>query len=299
MKAFPNRGNLEQLRKTFTTGAETEDITSAELTSEWGFKDLKAMTPDQLADRMLQIDEQAVMLKWVIMMRIRDKFPSDREMGDFVNSIAKYNPEHPLCTITQQSRNRYIHAGRFITRHKITDLVKLKVTPTAVMEIAQPQYRDVADQVLADIRSKGFTVDQVIKKLKIAKAVNSGMDPVVAEEKIINPLPAVVKQPPKAMPPPVTQAYVFKPVVTQDEYPPRQTSGMDGVELTYEAFSLKEVRDEELLLELATRDASYASDGEIKENLLLFVERYQRSSKENEALFLSAAESMKALHSVA
>lgn len=324
MKSFKSRKEMEDLKSEFIEGGD-----ESRSPSEWSFSDLKRLNENQLADRLESINNQSLVMTWVICMHIRARFRNDREMGQFINTIRDGDPDHPLC-VGQQSINRYIHAGRFITRHKINNLSQMGVSASAVYALSAPANLSVADEVFREVKRKGYPVNEVKRRIEQAKAVHTLEAPQrefpplqiaydrrptgsrviqVENGQALEDLESPVEDeiltyeqedmfPEEGSQEPAAPTSWVDEVVPQDNpacaqaYPERLSYGIDR-DLT---GNLSEVDDADLILELASRDASGLSDDQAITDLLLFAERYKRSYMKLIPLFMSAAQALKTQH---
>jgi hypothetical protein len=89
----------------------------------------------------------------------------------------------------------------------------------------------------------------------------------------------------------------LEPEEPEEEIHIRTTEGIDGLgPLTDSSggiFSLRDVDDDDLLLELASRNASHLTDEQAVTDLLLFAERYKKSVMKTIPLFMTAAQQLK------
>src|SRR5659263_102007 len=107
-----------EARRAFIAGADKDGIIQQQ-ESIWSFSDLKKLSNDELINRLEQIDNQAMLMRWRILWVLRQRFPSDRLFGQY---IAELRATRAICAGSHQDVNRALHAGRFCERHQITDL---------------------------------------------------------------------------------------------------------------------------------------------------------------------------------
>lgn len=173
----------EQLaaRRAFIDGAD-KDETIAPISLEQSFSDLKRMTLDDLLDRLLQIENQSMLIKWRIWWAIRQHFKSDKFFGQYVAEI-KNDPAHALCVgnMNQQGINRAYQAGQFCEKFKINDLTKIGILPTAIYELARPQNSDIAEKLFKEVRHKGYPVAEIQRRIAQERAVSTIEPDVVVE----------------------------------------------------------------------------------------------------------------------
>ena len=153
---------------------------------------LKSLTLDQLVDRYEAIEYQSQLMQWVIIANIREKIPSKKEFGQFIQRLYDANPKHPLCVISQSQRNRYIRAGQFVLKHKITDLNDVALKPTVVYEIVDPKNTSVADAVFKKARAKDLSVNQVRELIEVEKQLEFAEEAIEVVEEPREPVPPYV-----------------------------------------------------------------------------------------------------------
>jgi hypothetical protein len=141
-----SRSEIEA-RKELISGADQAELQAQE--SIRSSSKLKNLDEYSLADQYESIDNQATLLKWEICMYIRDKFISDRKMGEFLNELREKNSSHALCRASQQDINRSIYAGRFCAKHRIYSLESAGILISNVYELSRPINGDIADNIYA------------------------------------------------------------------------------------------------------------------------------------------------------
>lgn len=138
---------------TFKTKKELRTLTS---TGDVPFSNLKNFDVWELADQIGSIYNQSLLHIWMRALAIREKFESDTEMGQFVKKLAEKNPHNPLCKVSQQHRNRFIHAARLCLALKITDINEIGIQPTIFYKIAAPQYKQYSIKLYHALKSANF-----------------------------------------------------------------------------------------------------------------------------------------------
>jgi hypothetical protein len=130
---------------------EGEFIQSVDKTS------LSDLTLDELVNRYNQIDYQSHIMKGLILLEARSRFPSNNEFGDWIQSVQS------ICLDSQPVRTRLMNfAGYF--KDKDTTGISL----SACYEISAPINADIADKVYQAALNKNLSVAQI--KAEIAKA---------------------------------------------------------------------------------------------------------------------------------
>ena len=136
--------------------------------------DLQDMDVEQLTDRWESIENQSKVMIWLIAYHLRERFASNIKFGNYIQELRQRNPYHPLCVNAQSSINRFIHAGRFALKHKITDVDKVGISPTVLYKLSSPVNENVADSVYKEIRSKNPAVAEVDRLIMQKKSLILG-----------------------------------------------------------------------------------------------------------------------------
>jgi len=124
--------------------------------------DLKALSLDELADRASSIVKQSNQLLARILLEGRRRFKSNKEYGQWVNSIIG------LSDITFQHRNAMLNWAIFEENHPMDG-----ISMTAGFEIAAPGNADVAKKVYKYCYNKNLSVAEVKRYIMQLKAVAS------------------------------------------------------------------------------------------------------------------------------
>ncbi len=161
-KQFKPRTDVDKIRSFI----EGDGLTTIGDTGS--FADLKRLDVWELADKLESIDNQSLMWKWIIAMHIRDHYPNDTEMGQFIKQLREKNPYHPLVTITQQHRHKFIQAARLCMRLKITDINAMGISPTVFYKIAAKKNEDCAERLYHALKKKNYKekeADRIIAQI--------------------------------------------------------------------------------------------------------------------------------------
>lgn len=161
-KQFKPRADVDKIRSFI----EGEGLVTIGDTGS--FADLKRLDVWELADKLESIDNQSLMWKWVIAMHIRDHYVNDTAFGQFIKQLREKNPYHPLATITQQHRHKFIQAARLCQRLKITDINAMGISPTVFYKIAAKKNEDYADRLYHALKKKNYKekeADRIIAQL--------------------------------------------------------------------------------------------------------------------------------------
>jgi hypothetical protein len=130
---------------------EDEFIQSVDKTS------LADLTLDELVNRYNQIDYQSHIMKGLILLEARSRFPSNNEFGDWIQSVQS------ICLDSQPVRTRLMNFASYF-KDKDTTGISL----SACYEISAPINADIADKVYQIALNQNLSVAQI--KAEIAKA---------------------------------------------------------------------------------------------------------------------------------
>ncbi len=130
---------------------EGEFIQSVDKTS------LADLTLDELVNRYNQIDYQSHIMKGLILLEARSRFPSNNEFGDWIQSVQS------ICLDSQPVRTRLMNFASYF-KDKDTTGISL----SACYEISAPINADIADKVYQVALNQNLSVAQI--KAEISKA---------------------------------------------------------------------------------------------------------------------------------
>lgn len=147
----------------------TTNIAQQKEQAIWSLSDLKQLAPDQIMDRIEQIDNQAMLYKWRLYWALRQKFPSNIEFGHYLAALRER--PHSAFNDSQPVINRYLQAGRFCEQHKIGSLEQAGVKPSVIYLLSQPKNKDIADAIFTQIRRKNILHKDVQVMLEQTKSV--------------------------------------------------------------------------------------------------------------------------------
>jgi hypothetical protein len=155
-------GHRPTLEKLPETGMETTPFPTNELSfnAETYFESLNDMTTEQLADRYVDINSQSQMMKGLILLKARELFLSNKEFGDWVNSV------HGLSVDSQQNRTLFINLASFFKDRDMSG-----ISLTAAYAISSPANQDVAEDVYQEVLNKNLHVKEVKRLIKQKKAI--------------------------------------------------------------------------------------------------------------------------------
>jgi hypothetical protein len=118
---------------------------------------LQDLSLNELADRYVQIDNQAHMMKGLILLEARSRFPSNNEFGGWVKSVVT------LCDDGHQVRNRLMRYAKFF---KDKDTTGISLTSCYAISSVDD---DIAEVIYTKAKGKNLSVDQVKDLIKQAK----------------------------------------------------------------------------------------------------------------------------------
>lgn len=117
---------------------------------------LSTLTLDDLAMRFADIGRQAHLLQGQILLEARNRFPSDKEFGQWCTLS--------LCEGSMQHRNRLMNLARYFK-----DKEMLGISLTIAYEISAPANEQIADTVYEYAKGKDLKVTDVKKKIQELK----------------------------------------------------------------------------------------------------------------------------------
>ena len=130
---------------------EGEFIKSVDKTS------LSDLTLDELANRYNEIDYQSHIVKGLILLEARSRFPSNNDFGVWIQSV------QTICLDSQPVRTRLMNFANYF-KDKDTTGISL----SACYEISAPINTNIADKVYQTALNQNLSVAQI--KTEIAKA---------------------------------------------------------------------------------------------------------------------------------
>ncbi len=134
---------------------EGEFILSVDKTS------LSDLTLDELVNRYNQIDYQSHIMKGLILLEARSRFPSNNEFGDWIQSV------HSICLDSQPVRTRLMNFASYF-KNKDTTGISL----SACYEISAPINSNIADKVYQEALNKNLSVAEIKAEITKAKGLS-------------------------------------------------------------------------------------------------------------------------------
>jgi len=119
---------------------------------------LSDLSLEELADRYVEIENQSHLMKGLILLEARGRFPSDKEFGQWVQATLT------LCQTEMKTRNRLMHYAKFFK-----DRDQTGISLTACYAIAAPANESVAEAVYEIVQGQNLPVEevkQIIRKTK-------------------------------------------------------------------------------------------------------------------------------------
>lgn len=120
---------------------------------------LTDLSLDELANRYLQIDTQSHMMKGLILLEARSRFPSNNDFGDWVKNV------FTLCEDAAPVRNRLMRYADFFK-----DRDQSGISLTACYAISS-QDKPIAEEVYAVVKGKDLPVDEVKQIIRKTKGI--------------------------------------------------------------------------------------------------------------------------------
>lgn len=112
--------------------------------------DLSELTLDDLASRYSDIDKQSQLMKGMILLAARERFPSDKEFGKWVSTVGLSDSS------TYQTRSDYMNLARFFKNRTMTG-----ISNTSAIEISRPGNADIAEIIYAQALNANLSVKDV------------------------------------------------------------------------------------------------------------------------------------------
>lgn len=120
---------------------------------------LKDLSLEELANRYADIDTQSHMMKGLILLEARSRFPSDKEFGQWISSTVT------LCD-SRMNHNRLMHYAKFFKDRDTTG-----ISLTACYAIAAPTNEDIAETVYSIVQGQDLPVEEVKQIIRKTKGI--------------------------------------------------------------------------------------------------------------------------------
>ncbi len=130
--------------------------------------DLRALSLDDLAEQIIDIERQSHVLKGQILLEARSRFNADLEFG-------KWRSEKFSDRLSEKMANNLMHLAKFFDDQKLG-----KIPVSAAYLIAAPQHEDIADVVYERVIELGKpslkNVKAIIAELKPSELKNEKLE---------------------------------------------------------------------------------------------------------------------------
>jgi hypothetical protein len=149
----------------FKSGADGESDLSLSVDK------INLMTNEDIVDRIIQIDNQATIMKWRMWWVIRQRFESDKLLGQWIEEF-RLSSTHALCVGSQQDIHRSHTAGKFCELHGVNDLSIVGVSQTVIYELSRPVNEAIAGEVFNAVKFQRTPVHEVKRLLEQARSID-------------------------------------------------------------------------------------------------------------------------------
>ena len=262
--------------------------------SIWSLDGIKRLSEHDLIERLFQVTNQSLLVKWRLFWELRQRYPSDRKFGEKLNQL-RNDPTYADCIGASQDINRALNAGRFCEKHRIIDLNKTAIYQSAIYELSRPMNIDVADDVYKRIKGKHVPVYDVIRMINEAKGnvVLTIEQPSAELSRLVEQMDLDQLSQEKRFVPVVKNVAIegnqqsiieSSAVMVAPEVAERAVNSLMQSLMTEEVAEVVTVepmrtltRRQELLQELALMDASGLTIDEQADEIMLLVESYRLS----------------------
>jgi hypothetical protein len=138
--------------------------------SIWSLDNLNKLSNDALIDRLEQVDNQSMLIKWRILWTLRQRFSSDKIFGQYLADLKNSSTRYIIAS-SPQTITKSIQAGRFCEKHRIASLESVGLLPSSIYALSRPIYEDVSNTVFNQVKEKNLPNVEVERLLEQAKAV--------------------------------------------------------------------------------------------------------------------------------
>lgn len=161
MKPFKTKQEIVELKREFVDGVGKSDV--------WSVSGLSQLSNDDLISRLVQIDNQATLMKWRIFWILRQRYDSDTLFGQYIAELRSHSTQ-TLCFGSQMDTYRTWTAGRFCETYEINDLSDILISQTAIYELSRPVNEAVAGDIFNAIKYQKVPVYEVKRLLEQARS---------------------------------------------------------------------------------------------------------------------------------
>ncbi|MFA5920092.1 MAG: hypothetical protein WC856_02225 [Methylococcaceae bacterium] len=134
----------------------------------FSFEGLKKLNEDELLDRLEQVDNQATLIRWRILLELRRRFSSDQLFGQYLNNL---RASRTICSSIPKKVTREIHAGRFCEKHNIISLEQIGCLKQTIYDLSAPKNADISDEVFRQVKKKSLPINEVQRLINQAKSI--------------------------------------------------------------------------------------------------------------------------------
>ena len=160
--------NVSEARDIFINSAERLENSSIKNLQ----RQLEVATLEELARKFTIIDNQATLIKGLILLEAESRFNGSK------TKFGQWIKEHEL--LRNYSQQHLYQVKCFASFFKDRDMRGISMT--AGYMLSAPSNEAVASKVYAKIKNKGYTVRQVRSLLEKEKMLHAGVDPKIAEK---------------------------------------------------------------------------------------------------------------------
>jgi hypothetical protein len=158
-----------EARKTFINDAD-KVMVKAQQESILSDSGLNKMSNDDLINRLIQIDNQATLMKWRIWWVLRQRYESNILFGKFIEELGE-DSIRALCPNNTREIHRSHTAGKFCELHGINDLSTIGLSQTVIYELSRPVNESIAGEVFKIIKNQKTQVKEVKRLLDKARSI--------------------------------------------------------------------------------------------------------------------------------
>lgn len=128
---------------------------------------LTDLSLEELTNRYIEIDYQSQMMKGLILLEARNRFPSNNEFGDWIKTVGA------ICADGKQVRNRLMHYAKFFN-----DREQDGISLSACYLISAPVNSEVAEVVYKEILGNNLPLENVKQIIQEKKGITINEQPV-------------------------------------------------------------------------------------------------------------------------
>jgi hypothetical protein len=174
------------MRKQLSRAEQEEQsvyVQQSRLESIFSLNSIKGLSNDEIIDRMAAIESQSWLLKSRLLWELRKRYPSDKEFGQYLNTLR--NSTRPEWASSSSKVSRLVAVGRFCEDNQITDMGITKVYQGSLYELALLEDKAAAKNILKAVRNKNMSVSDVkrlIQQETVVHTIDHGITEVIDYE---------------------------------------------------------------------------------------------------------------------